>query len=195
MDLVLNMLIGVGLAATCGFRAFVPFLVLGVAAMTGYIDLGSGFQWIGTYPAVIVFGVATLAEILAYLFPFVDNLLSVASAPVSMIAGTLITAAVMTDVSPLFQWSLAIIAGGGAATLSSLLSNGIHHGATVLSGGAANPVVSALESVLTVIVSVLAVLVPILAIAVLAFIIVFLYKYLIRLKRKLAEKAAMRKGI
>lgn len=44
MEIVLDILIGVGLAATCGFRVFVPFFVLGIAGLSGYLDLGQGFQ-------------------------------------------------------------------------------------------------------------------------------------------------------
>ena len=40
--------IGLGLSAACGYRVFVPFLVLSIAAMTGHVTLSQGFAWIGT---------------------------------------------------------------------------------------------------------------------------------------------------
>ncbi len=185
VETILNMMVGVGLAATCGFRVFVPFLVLSLAAMAGYTSLSGGFQWMASYPAVLVFGVATLVEILAYFFPFVDNLLSAASAPISVMAGVLVTAAVMADVSPVLQWTLAVIAGGGAASAASFVSNGLHHGSTITSGGAANPFVSAVESVLAVLTAALAVIVPLLTALLIAASFFFLYKRWKRLKRKL----------
>ena len=186
VETIVNMLIGIGLAATCGFRVFVPFLVLGVAALAGYISLSAGFQWLASYPAVIIFAVATLAEILAYFFPFVDNLLSAVSAPISVVAGVLVTAAVMADISPVLQWTLAVIAGGGAASAASFVSNGLHHGSTLTTGGAANPVVSALESGVAVLTAVLAVIVPLVAALLIALALAFLYKRLQSLKRKLS---------
>lgn len=188
VDIVLNALLGIALAATCGFRIFVPLLVMGIAEMTGLLDLGSGFQWIGTYPAIIIFGVATLMEILAYFIPVVDNILDAASMPLSVMAGIMVTAAAMTDANPILQWALAIIAGGGAAAATSLVSNGVHAASTLTTGGAANPVVSAVESTGSVIMSILAVVVPVLAVILIVIAMAVIYRYFIRAKRNLAPQ-------
>lgn len=185
MAILLNFLIGIGLAATCGFRIFVPLLVMGITARAGYLDLGSGFQWIGTSPAIAVLAVATLAEVLAYFIPYVDNLLVTLSGPISILAGVLVTAAVMTDMSPLLQWSLALIAGGGAAAATSAVSNGLHHSSTAMSAGVANPVVSAIESALAILTSILAIAAPLLAIICIGALLFFICKSLSKLKRKL----------
>ena len=74
-ELILSLLIGVGLSASVGFRIFVPFLVLSIFSLLGYVNLSSGFQWIGTYPALIAYGFASMMEIVAYFFPWFDNLL------------------------------------------------------------------------------------------------------------------------
>jgi hypothetical protein len=185
MDVVMNVLIGMGLAATCGFRVFVPFLVLGIAGLGGYLPLRPGFQWIASYPALIVFGVATLLEVLAYFFPWVDNILATVSVPVSAIAGVVLTAAVMTDVSPVLQWALAIIAGGGAATASGVLSSGVHHSSTLVSAGTVNPVISALESVGTVLIAIMAIVAPILAILLIILAFLALYRIFHRVRRRL----------
>jgi len=39
MEPVLAILIGIGLAAACGFRIFVPFVVINVAANSGHLAL------------------------------------------------------------------------------------------------------------------------------------------------------------
>jgi hypothetical protein len=46
-DLFLPVIIGVGLSAAVGFRIFVPFLALSIFSLLGYINLSSGFEWIG----------------------------------------------------------------------------------------------------------------------------------------------------
>ena len=46
MDIFLSVCMGIGLAAACGFRVFVPFLLLSVAALTGHVQLAKGFAWI-----------------------------------------------------------------------------------------------------------------------------------------------------
>ncbi|PYQ56518.1 MAG: DUF4126 domain-containing protein, partial [Acidobacteria bacterium] len=77
METVLSILIGLGLAAACGFRVFVPLLIMSLAsrAGVGHLALGPGFAWIGSTPALLSFAVATVLEIAGYYIPWVDNLL------------------------------------------------------------------------------------------------------------------------
>ena len=58
--------------------------------------------------------VAALAEVLAYYVPGVDNLLDSLTTPAALIAGTVVSAAVMTDLPPMVKWTAAVIAGGNA---------------------------------------------------------------------------------
>ena len=185
----MNILIGIGLAATCGFRVFVPLLVMGVANKVGYLELSQGFTWIGSYPAVIIFGIATVVEIIAYFIPYVDNLLNAISIPISAVAGIVVTAAVITDMSPILQWTLAIIAGGGAASVTRLISNGAHNTSTVFSAGLANPVVSAGETVISIVMAVLSIIVPVFAILLIVIMIVLISRMVRRFKdRKFKHK-------
>src|SRR6478752_5731812 len=115
MELALSISLGIGLSAACGFRIFVPLLVMSFAANAGHINLSPGFDWIATWPAFVCFLTATILEITAYYIPWLDNLLDTIATPAAVVAGTIITAAVITDMSPLLKWSLALIAGGGTA--------------------------------------------------------------------------------
>jgi hypothetical protein len=58
-------------------------------------------------------GVAAVAEILAYYVPGVDNLLDALATPTAFVAGTVVSAAVITDLPPMVKWTAAVIAGGG----------------------------------------------------------------------------------
>jgi hypothetical protein len=109
--------IGLGLAAPCGFRVFVPLLVLSLAAKSGYVPLTPGWAWIGTAPAALAFGVATLFEVFGYFIPWVDHVLDVAAPPAAVVAGTVTTASVLTDLPPLVRWAAIITGGGGLAAL------------------------------------------------------------------------------
>ncbi|HBH12835.1 MAG: Uncharacterized protein XD91_1402 [Clostridiales bacterium 38_11] len=184
MELTLNILIGIGLAATCGFRIFIPLLVMGMANKVGYLELSQGFAWIGSYPALVIFGIATVVEIAAYFIPFVDNLLNTISVPFSIVAGIVVTAAVITDISPILKWTLAIIAGGGAASVTSLISNGAHNTSTFFSAGIANPIVSVGETVISVIIAVLSILVPIVVVILIIIMMVLVYRMIRRFKER-----------
>lgn len=188
MEFILSLLIGISLSATSGFRVFVPLLVLSFATMVGWVELSPAFDWVGTYPALAALLVATLLELAAYLFPFVDNLLGAVAVPISVLAGTLITASLIIDLHPMIAWTLAIIAGGGAALGGSALSNAVHAGSTATTGGSANPAVSLVESIFTVAVSFMAVLVPVIAILLLVLIIFLVVRFYRRLRDLRAQR-------
>lgn len=184
VETVASVLIGIGLSATCGFRIFVPLLVMSVTGQLDLLHLSPAFAWIQSTPALVAFSVATVLEVLAYLIPVVDNALNAASIPLTVIAGTVITAAVILDLNPFLTWTLAVIAGGGASLAGSAASNMLHGGSTAATGGTANPVLSALESVFSVIMSVLSVLVPVMAVLLLIIAGVFGVRVLRRVFRR-----------
>ena len=160
METVLSIFLGIGLSAACGFRVFVPFLVMSIAAISGHLQLAPGFAWIASYPALITFSVATCLEIAGYYIPWVDNLLDSLATPAAIVAGTLVTASMVAHVSPLLKWSLAIIAGGGVAGAvqgATVLARGA---STVGTGGLANPLLATIELGGSVVTSVAAILAP-----------------------------------
>ena len=119
-DLGLSVALGIGLAAATGLRLFLPMLVVSAAAYTGHLPLSENFAWLATPPALILLGVAAIAEILAYYIPGVDNLLDTLATPAAFVAGTVISAAVITDLPPMVKWAAAIIAGGGIAGVNAI---------------------------------------------------------------------------
>src|ERR1041385_6041987 len=100
MEPVLSFLVGVGLSAACGFRVFVPLLVVSMASSSGHLQLACGFEWMGSTAALIAFATATALEIAGYYLPWVDNLLDTVASPAAIIAGTIVTASLVADMSP-----------------------------------------------------------------------------------------------
>ena len=165
LDLALSIALGVGLAAATGFRVFLPMLVVSAAAYTGYLPVGENFAWLGTPGALIMLGVAALVEILAYYIPGVDNLLDVLATPAAVVAGTLVSAAVITDLPPMLKWTAAIIAGGGVAGITQGLTAILRAKSTVFTGGLGNSTVATAELGSATLISILALAAPLAALA------------------------------
>jgi uncharacterized membrane protein SpoIIM required for sporulation len=187
METLIAVLVGLGLAAAAGFRIFVPLLAVGLASRFAELPLTESFSWMGSTPALLVFGAATVVEILAYYVPWIDNLLDTAATPMAVLAGAVLTAAVVTDVDPVFRWSLAIVAGGGTASIFQGLTAGTRGISSLSTGGLGNPVVATAEWVGSVVLSVLAVVVPVLAVVVIALILAWVGR---RAARRRPAKAA-----
>jgi len=176
MEPVLAILIGIGLAAACGFRIFVPFLVISVAAHSGHLALSPGFEWIGTEVAIATFLVATILEIGAYYVPFLDNLLDSVATPASFIAGSVVMASMVSELSPYLQWALAIIAGGGVAVSVQSLTTITRLTSSATTGGLGNPLLSTVEAGGSTLLSIAAIFIPAVAFLFVLGLFYFIYK-------------------
>ena len=184
MEQLLGVFIGVGLSATCGFRIFVPLLGMSIAHHAGALSFSQGFDWIGSWPATIAFGIAMIIEISAYYIPWLDNMLDTIATPAAIVAGTIATASMVGDVTPFFRWSLAIIAGGGVAGLIQGSSVLVRGASTASTAGLANPAVSTGELIASVTGTLISIVIPTIAILIVVIIISWL---LPRFFRKLSN--------
>lgn len=171
-ETILSIGLGIGLAAACGFRVFVPLLVLSVAARYGYVPLAGGWEWIASTPATLAFTTATVLEVGGYYIPWFDHLLDTVSTPAAVIAGMVTSASILGDLPPLLKWTSIVIGGGGAAALVQGSTVALRTGSGATTAGLANPVVSTVELAGATFTSILAIAVPVLAlIAALVFVI------------------------
>jgi len=165
MAIMLSALVGIGLAAACGFRVFVPLLIACLACRVGWLSVTPSFDWILSDEALIAFAVASLLEIVAYWVPWLDHALDVVATPAAVVAGTVLAASqfgfVNTNGGELLKWSLALVAGGGAAAVVQGTTVMLRSASTALTGGIANPLVSTVETAAAGAVTVMAILTPV----------------------------------
>lgn len=166
MATLFSVCLGLGVAAACGFRIFVPFLVMNLAARAGYLTLGGNFEWIGGTPALITFAVATALEIGAYYIPGVDNLLDFIATPAAVVAGIVASASVVTGMDPYLKWTLATIAGGSIAGAVQITTVGLRQASLLGTGGFANPAVSSAEAAGSLATTLVSLMLPVLAVSV-----------------------------
>lgn len=164
METLLSILVGLGLSAACGFRIFIPPLIVCFAARAGHLELGESFAWMTSNTALVTLSVATLLEIAGYYIPWVDNLLDAIATPTAVVAGVLVSASTFTDVSPFLKWTLAILAGGGTAAAFQGITATARQISSLSTGGLGNPLLATVEAAGSALLSVLAVTLPILAI-------------------------------
>jgi Domain of unknown function (DUF4126) len=157
--------VGLALSTAAGLRVFVPLLLTSLAARAGYVPLSPGMSWIGSDAALLAFATATVAEVAAYYVPWLDNALDTLATPTAIMAGVITTAAVTPELSPLLRWTLAIVAGGGAAGLVQGGTALLRLKSSTFTAGTGNPVVATGELVGSVVLSVLALMAPLVALA------------------------------
>ena len=162
METILGLCIGIGLSAACGFRVFVPLLVMSVATLAGLFEPSQGFEWLAMPSVCLALAIATIFEIAAYYVPWVDNVLDTVATPAAMIAGTLTTMAVSSgEMSQFAGWASAIIVGGGTAGAVQLNTVALRAVSTATTGGLGNFVIATGEWIGAILLSILAMLLPV----------------------------------
>lgn len=168
MELVIALLVGIGLAAAAGLRVFLPLFGLALGSWLGYLPVHETMGWLASPAAVLALGAATALEVGGYYFPLVDHLLDTVAAPGAVIAGTLMSASLLTGMdNPLLQWSLALIAGGGTAGMVQAGSMLARATSTATTAGLGNPVVATGEWMGSLALTLLAIVAPVLILLVL----------------------------
>jgi hypothetical protein len=189
IELITAIAIGIGLSASAGFRVFVPMLVAAIASHAGILPLNENFQWLSSWYAIIIFGTATVAEILAYYIPFVDNLLDTVTTPLAVIAGTLLLTSVLPIDSELLKWITGATVGGGAAAAVQSGSAVTRLFSSKLTAGIGNPVVATGENLAAAGTSVLSLIIPFFIVAIFLLLIIFIFT---SLRRKRVRKKSLR---
>jgi hypothetical protein len=163
-DVVTSVSLAIGLAACAGLRAWLPLLLVGGLARAGVLTLGSSFGFLATDRALILFGIATVIEIVGDKIPAIDHGLDMLSTVLRPAAGSLIAASVMWEVrDPLTALAVGVAVGAPSALIPHAAKSVLRAASTTLTGGLANPVISLLEDVLALAVFVFSVVVPLLA--------------------------------
>jgi hypothetical protein len=168
--------LGVGLAATAGLRAWLPLLLAGALARFDVVSLGESFGFLSSTPALVLFAVATVVEIVADKIPAVDHVLDLVSTVVRPAAGALLAASALYQVNdPLIAVVIGICVGAPVALGPHVAKSAFRAASSATTAGIANPIVSFVEDGLAIALFVLAVVLPILAalmVAVIAYLVI-----------------------
>jgi hypothetical protein len=113
-------IVGLLLSLSAGVRMTLPLLAVNLLAFYHEITLPENMAWLGTQPTLIILSVACAAETIVHFIPAAGTYLKAMATPLAFVAGTLLMAVPLGDKNPLYQWTLAAVVGGGAATLTHL---------------------------------------------------------------------------
>lgn len=137
-ETIAMVLVGLLFSLSAGVRITLPLLALNLLAENHVITLPANLAWMGDRGTLILLGVAFVAETLVHFIPVVGTSVKAASTPIAFAAGTLLMAVPLDHQSPLVQWALAGVIGGGLATFTHLGLTGartVSAPANIASGG------------------------------------------------------------
>ena len=194
MEMTAQIALGVSLAACAGLRAWLPLLALGLASRASEnieaisrlgITLHPSLQWIDSTPALVVFGIATVAELLGDKFPAMDNVLDAIGTVLRPGAAALILAALSSETSLGTAATLGLLIGVPSSLSIHFAKAGLRAGATTVTMGTFNFLISIVEDVLCLAWILIAWLIPIgAAVVTLALVVVAVSLIVRRIQRR-----------
>jgi hypothetical protein len=175
---------GIGLAACAGVRAWLPLLLAGLLARAGVLELGSSFRFIASNQALILFGVATVVEMLGDKIPAVDHTLDALSTVLRPAAASLLAASVMWKIpDPLTALAIGVAVGAPISLVPHAAKSTLRAASTAFTGGLANPFLSLLEDLIAVVIFALTVVIPVLVALTILVVAVLIVRRLARPRR------------
>jgi hypothetical protein len=190
LEIITSLCLGLGIAAACGLRVFLPLFILCLGARYQIFTPSDSFAWIGSWQTLTVVGAACVFEVFGYYIPLVDNALDTLKVPASFVAAAGAMAAQMGDVHPVVTWSAALIAGGVASGVTAGTAT-MRATSTAATGGMANPILATVENILAAITGFLAIVLPIIIGLVILLMAVGIYLLIRRRRARLNRESAM----
>lgn len=192
MDALSAAAFGIVLAATAGLRAFLPVFSASLAAWMTDMPLPDNLAWLEKPQTVLIFGVATLLEILGDKVPVVDHVLDSIQVLTKPALAVLAATPFLYQLSPEYSVGIGILLGAPLALGVHSAKATARVGSTATTGGLGNPVLSIVEDVAAIASIIIGFVAPVLALVVMGATIFFLVRLAFRARRR--RRAAVRGG-
>lgn len=186
-SLFTNLLGAIGLGAASGLNAWIPLLGLGLAGRLGVVELTEPFDRLESTGVLVALAVVFLLDLVGDKVPVIDHVLHAVGTVIAPISGAIVFGAQENLLSQSAPWAAAV-AGMVLGESVHLARSGVRPAVTAGTGGVGNPVLSAIEDAAAFVLTVLAVVVPVLAFVGLVVGVVWVWRRVLRWRRRRAER-------
>jgi uncharacterized membrane protein len=184
---MLNIFTAFGLAGASGLNAYIPLLIVAVAAHYPVGDpvlkLTEPYSMIGEWWAILILSILLVIELLVDKIPAVDTLNDGIQTFIRPAAGAILFAAnanIITDLHPVVALTAGLLIAGGVHTVKMTARPVV----TATTAGTGNWVVSIVEDVTALLMTLLAIFVPILGAILFLIGLFFVVRFIRRRRRK-----------
>jgi uncharacterized membrane protein len=188
---MLDLFSAFGLAGSAGLNAYIPLLLVAVAARFPFSDpllnLAEPYNVMGSWWAIGIISVLLLIEMLVDKVPAIDTVNDVIQTFVRPAAGAVLFAAnanIVNDIHPALALGAGLLVAGGVHVVKGVTRPVV----TATTAGTGNWLVSLLEDIVAFFTSILAIFLPVLG----AILLVVLLFYAFRLYQRRKRRTAFR---
>jgi Domain of unknown function (DUF4126) len=188
MDTLIQILAGFGLAAPAGLNAWLPLLIVGLAArFTNLIHLNAPYNLLENGWVLLVLCVLLFIEIMADKVPIVDSANDAIHTFIRPAAGAILFAAqnnAVGGIDPVLALILGLLAAGGVHAVKATARPVI----TASTAGIANPFVSLAEDAVAAVATIIALVVPVVAAILVILFLILAIRVVLRWRRLRAAR-------
>ncbi|MFA5523372.1 MAG: DUF4126 domain-containing protein [Tissierellales bacterium] len=180
-----NLLMGLGLSSSTGYKPFIPLLVISIASRLGFIELVQHEEWLGSFLFIGILILLSILDLLSTSIPFIGRLFDILGVPVTLVCGYLAITSLVgntAESNAIMTNLIGIFVGSGSAGVvktSSIVTNLLSDTVTL---GVSGPLNSIKDSLKAFFVSVVAIVAPIIVCFLLVLFAFMTYKGLKKLK-------------
>lgn len=186
---MLDLFSAFGLAGSAGLNAYIPLLLVALAARFPFNDpllnLAEPYNILGSWWAIGIIGVLLLIEMTVDKVPAIDTINDIIQTFVRPAAGAVLFAAnanIVSDIHPLLALAAGLLIAGGVHTVKGVARPVV----TATTAGTGNWLVSLLEDIVAFFTSILAIFLPVLGAILLALLLFFGLRLYLRRKNRTA---------
>ncbi|UCC52221.1 MAG: DUF4126 domain-containing protein [Anaerolineaceae bacterium] len=177
-----------GLSGSAGLNAYIPLLVVALAARfpvsDPLLELSSPYDLLASWWAIGLLVILLIIEMLVDKIPAVDSINDAIQTFVRPVAGAILFAgstSVINDMNPILAIMAGVLVAGGVHATKAVVRPAV----TATTAGTGNWAVSIVEDIIAFFVSLMAILIPVLAgIVVLVFVALIIWFFIRRRRRK-----------
>ncbi|MFZ5918619.1 MAG: DUF4126 domain-containing protein [Chloroflexota bacterium] len=189
LDVISGLATGLGLSSSAGLNAYLPLLILALAArFTDWITLNEPWDALTSGWIIVLLAALLAVEVVADKMPAVDHINDTIQTFIRPAAGALLFAAssdAVANIHPVFAMACGVIVAGGVHAVKATARPAV----TVTTAGVGNPIVSTLEDITSALVALLSILLPTLMVLVLLLLFVLAIGWYWRRRRVRAARA------
>lgn len=186
---LLNLFSAFGLAGSAGLNAYIPLLIVALAARFPFNDpllsLTEPYNVLGSWWTIGIIGILLLIEMTVDKVPAIDTINDIIQTFVRPAAGAILFAAnanIVSDIHPLLALAAGLLIAGGVHTVKGVARPVV----TATTAGTGNWLVSLLEDIVAFFTSILAIFLPVLGAILLALLLFFGLRLYFRRKNRTA---------
>jgi len=184
--MLFSLFAGIALAASVGFRVFLPLLVLSAFSyfFKDLITLSDDMLWLSNPTVVLIIALVAIAEIVSYYIPVLENKLDKFKLFLSAIAGVVVIKATLIGFTPVLSWIIALLVGVSVSVVVSYSLSLARKITVVTTHGVGNFLINSAEIVGALVLSITAILISPLAFLVAVILITLMIKALMRIEKR-----------